>query len=293
MADQLSHGKWISALFLTGALLSFVPEYAAFAATLTYSEETKRASVQDDADLLTQSEENELLAQASELAQKTGFDIRLYTADDAEGADTQGLAEDYFESLISDGKDEVSGGCYVIDMDNRQYYLATYGDLQYYITDDRLESLLDDAWEKISEGDYAGTFQTMLEDTERYYSRGIADGTTIYNEDTGEYTVYHAPRQITRMEGVVSALIAGVVFLISFLSVTVRYGMKGRMDDGYSVRDNVSLKLSRQDDRFVNHFVTTRRIPRNDDHGSGGVGHSTTTHTTGGGYSAGGGGRSF
>ena len=259
-----------------------------------YSDQTDKASIEDQAGLLTEDEKSELLSLAADISGETGFELRLVTTDDAGGVTTQEYAENYFESLTSDGPDTASGASYVIDMDNREFYTATYGKLQYYLTDDRLNTLLDDAAEYISEGDYAGTFRSMLKDTEHFYKKGIADGTKIYNKDTGETTVYHKPKTVTPLKILIS-LLAGIgCFAVFFASVRASYGMKFESGDGFSARDNVHLNLTGRVDRLVNHFVTSRRIPKNNG-GSGGSsgGGFTTTHTTSGGYSAGGGGRKF
>lgn len=281
---------------LSGLALALVMSGMAMPASaeLYYAANTDNASIEDLADLLTDDEEDQLLSEAADLAEKTGFEIRLVTTDDAGGKETREFAEDYFESMTSDGPDVASGASYVIDMDNRNYYVASYGKLQYYLTDSRVDSLLDDAYEYISSQDYFGTFESMLEDTSDYYDDGIADGTTIYNEDTGTYTVYRKPKTVTPVK-IIIALAAGMIgFAAVFLAVRASYSMAMPQGDGFSFADNVHLQLTRKSDRLVNHFVTSRRIEHDDNehHGSSG-GNFTTTHTTSGGYSAGGGGRSF
>ena len=260
---------------------------------LIYASGSRLASVEDRAQLLTEEEETELLKQAAELSQKTGYELRLVTTDQTEGKTTQQFAEAYFESLTDDGPETASGASYVIDMDNRQIYIATYGGLQYYLTDARVDALLDHAYEYVSEGEYDQTFESMLKDTGRYYRKGIPDGTRIVNQDTGEVTVYHKPKTVTPVKVLISLLAGTAGFLAFFASVKSAYSMKGISGDGFSERDQVGLTLKRRDDRLVNQFVTSRRIPRNDGGGGSSGGGTTSTHTTSGGYSAGGGGRSF
>ena len=61
----------------------------------------------------------------------------------------------------------------------------------------------------------------------------------------------------------------------------------------YPYQEKSSIKLTQKEDRLVNSFVTTRRIPRPPkNNGGGGFGGGTTTHSSGGG-TFGGGGRSF
>ncbi len=285
--------KYLSA-FSGAVFLSLMCAFV-MPASPVYSSRTDKASIEDKADLLDDWEEAELLEEAEKLSEETGFEIRLVTTDSADGMSTREFAKNYYESLTSDRPDEASGGSYVIDMDNREFYVETYGKLQYYLTDSRLESLLDNAYEKISDEDYEGTFDSMLEDTEGWYRRGIQDGTRIYNEDTGTYTVYQKPKEITR--GKILAALTGAIagFFACFLGIKGRYSMSFSHGDGFSAAENVRLRLTGQEDRLVNHYVTSRRLPRNDP-GSGG-GHSgggfTTTHMSSGGYSTGGGGRKF
>ena len=295
-----TRGKRKTLLF-AGILSSLLASLFLFSGTcfaeIIYSEQTDLASLEDEAELLYSYEQEELLEKAGELSEKTGFEIRLVTTEDAEGESSQVYAENYFESLTENEPGKAHGGCYLIDMDNREFYVATYGNLQYYLTDDRLDSLLDDAYDEASSGDFYGVFSEMLSDTEKFYLRGIADGTRIYDEDTGTYTYYKAPKTITPFK-LATAFFSGVLaFLALFVPTLMSYGMKGKDKNDYSEKDNVSLNLIRKQDDLVNRRVTQRHIPRdNPSRGGGGGGggsHTTTVHHTSGGYTAGGGGRKF
>ena len=154
---------------------------------VTYSGITNRASIEDKADILSDEEESELLTTAEELSEETGFEIRLVTTDDAEGMESSSYAEAYFESLT----ETYEGGCYLLDLDNREYYIATYGDLIPYITDARLEELITNAGKMAKAGNWKESFSSMLGDTRKYYHEGILPGTVIYDEETGEYTTYY------------------------------------------------------------------------------------------------------
>ena len=162
----------------------------------TYSEKTKRASIEDKADILTEEEESALLTTAVKMSKESGFEIRIVTTDDAEGKASSDYAESYYESLSED----YEGGCYLLDLDNREYYFATYGDLRFYITDDRLDELISNAGVKAREGDWMGVFSSMLADTEKYIDEGILPGTALYDVDTGEYTFYSVLDTLSREE---------------------------------------------------------------------------------------------
>ena len=283
-------------VLLTGTLL-LLPAGCAFAAP-TYYEGTSRASVEDHAGILSDSEEASLLQQAGSLSADTGFEIRVVTTDDAYGMQTYEFAEQYFEALSED----YEGACYVLDLDNREYYVATYGEMRYILNDDRIDTLVWNAGDEARSGDWAGTLSSMLYDTASFCAAGVESGTALYDVETGELTAYEVPKSISPMEALFSAIFGGLGFLTVFSSTKARYKMKGPQPDDYSAKDNVSLELRRKQDMLVDRHVSQRRIPRNNGGGHGGHGghgggggfsHISTVHHTSGGHSAGGGGGHF
>lgn len=246
--------------------------------------------VYDQAGLLTGTEREELEAQAKELEENTGYDFFVVTTDDAEGKE----AVDYAEDFYMDHKSTINGVIYLIDMDNREIYIATSGDMRYRLNDDRIERMLDDAYDRVSEEEYAKGFEVMLQDTKQYLKEGIEDGTFTVDVETGEIVYYEKPKSITPVEALI-ALAAGVIAGGAvFGAIAGKYKLKwGRY--AYSYRDNSSVVLQKQNDIFVNRVVTQRRIPKDPPHssGGGGGGHSSSVHTGSGGNSFGGGGKKF
>lgn len=179
-------------LVMAGVISFSIPTFA----DPTYSEKTKRASIEDKADILTEEEESVLLTTAAKMSKESGFEIRIVTTNDAEGMASSDYAENYYESLSED----YEGGCYLLDLDNREYYISTYGDFRFYITDDRLDELISNAGVKARESDWMGVFTSMLADTEKYIDEGILPGTALYDVDTGEYTFYSVLDTLSREE---------------------------------------------------------------------------------------------
>ena len=245
----------------------------------------------DQADLMSSQEEEQVRNKLLETAEETGWNLMVLTVDNAGGRQTQQVAEDYFmEHYTQD-----DGLVYLIDMDNREIYIATSGISIRYLTDSRVDTMLDHAFDYVGDGKYAGAFLKMLSDTQSYYRSGIQSGQYNVDQDTGEIDYYQEPepKKVTPLEALIS-LIAGL-FGGGALAGTVlgKYRMKtGKYH--YSFRDHSELKLKGREDTLVNRFVTTRHIPRNpppSSHSSGG--HSSTTHTGSGGHTFGGGGRKF
>ena len=109
------------------------------------------------------------------------------------------------------------------------------------------------------------------------------------DRETGKITYY---KVLTPLEIGISLLVAAVISIAFFIIVKSRYQLK-MGGYKYPYQEKSSIKLTQKEDRLVNSFVTTRRIPRPPkNNGGGGFGGGTTTHSSGGG-TFGGGGRSF
>ncbi len=254
----------------------------------TYSDKTDLASIEDSAGLLSDEEKEELLSLAAEIAKDTKMEIRLVTTDNAQGKSAMAYAEDYFESLSQ----SFSGGCYLIDMDNRQFRVATYGDLQYYLTDNRVSKMVDNATEYARSSEWEKVLESMLSDTKAYIKEGVKSGTRIYDEETGTYKEYVPPKSITPLEAAMSFGVGLLGFLALFFSIKRSYEMKVPETNDYSVSENVHMNLKVNRDHLIDTHVNRVRI-QNDNHDSSSGGPTTSVHTTSGGHSAGGGGGSF
>ena len=279
-------GLWI--MLLAGVLFGvlFALPKRAFAAS----------SVNDRAGLLTVSEEEELLEKLLGMEQKTGYEFYVLSISDAGGKSARKCAEDYYMQVTRQAQDHEDGAVYLIDMDNREIYVAVSGNLRYILDDERMNILLDDGYEHIAVREYKETFLAMIEDTERFIQKGIRNDTYLVDEDTGEISVYQAPRQITGTEAAI-ALLAGLLSFGIFAGVTAgRYRMKLGKKTSWSYKDHTEVHLTDKKDVLVNRVVTHHRIHRDpppSSGGGGGGGHSSTVHTGSGGHSFGGGGRKF
>jgi len=275
----------VPAVFLWLLLLTCAWVQNAFADTGT-------VILEDPAGLLSQTDETVLLTAGNTLSEKTGWDVYLVTTDDTSGREARDYAEDYYMAHYH----QDDGFVCLIDMDNREIYLATSGDVIYYVTDERKEKILDAGFEAVSEGDYSGCFKAMLSGINSAYQAGIDSSNYRYDEDTGKVVYYTPPKAVTLTEAGLSLLL-GIVSALGFGGiVSASYKKKGQKYR-YNVAANTTLVLKDQRDNLINRFTTTRRIPKNPPPSSGGRsfsgGHRSTTHRGSGGHTFGGGGRKF
>lgn len=249
--------------------------------------------VYDEADLLTSEEEDALEETAAAFSERWNMDFGVVTTNDAQGKSSRDYADDFYE-MHFDTSDERGGVLYLIDMDHREIYLLTCGMAIRYLPDQRIERILDEAYEEVADGDYYGTFSAFFSETENYLEQGILPDQYNYDVETGEIDEYREPRKITSWE-IILGLIAGAAAAAGTCGfIAGKYKLKFE-DFHYDAYTDSELLLDTKEDRLVNTFVTHRRIPKNDSNGSGGSsgGSISSVHSSSGGTTYGGGGRSF
>ena len=200
-------------------------------------------------------------------------------------------ADDFYDNGGYGMGPDYSGMLILLDMNNRAIWLSTGGVMIEYINDMREEAILDRAYDHLSYGGYASGVQAALERVEYYLNKGRAEGTFLYDEATGQRLsgMYNA---LTTNEIMLAGGAAAAAALVVYLCVHGSYNLTGSTYS-YDVSSNASVRLTRDDERFVRQFVT--RAPRNTTTHSSGSGHSggSGVHRSSGGRSHGGGGRRF
>ncbi|MBQ3379923.1 MAG: TPM domain-containing protein [Clostridia bacterium] len=251
-------------------------------------------SVYDYAGVFSDEEASQIQSRIESAESQTGFDISVLTIYDAEGYSTRTYGADFYESKgLGRGVDK-TGVMYIFDFDNGEMYILTKSKALNYLTDSRINDMLDEAYVYAGEKDYYNATLSLISGTVYYYEQGEPDDLRYYDEETGEYS--RPKHGLTPMWAVIFLAIAVVVGLIvcaasrrGYTVATQRYS--------YDYRGNSSLDLNVREDRHIDTRRSRRRIPRASGGGgggrSGGFGggsRSTTFHSSSGG-SFGGGGR--
>lgn len=240
----------------------------------------------DDANLMDTEEVLELNNRANALSEEFNMDIVIVSTDEAEGKSAKEYADDFFDYNGYGFGPNYDGILFLIDMDNREAYISTYGTGIRYLTDARKESVLDIIFDSgMAKEDYYGAAIGFLDGTEYYLKEGIPSGQ--YNEPEDRIK----ENKLTTTD-VILALVGGVgaggVFA---LSVKSQYKFK-RKSNPYSYRSNSIVNFYNQEDKQINSFITHRIIPRTKPPSKSTLGRSTT-HRSSSGRSHGGGGRKF
>lgn len=272
--------------------------------------------VYDHANLFSLDEVEKLETASSQLAEDYQMDIGIVTTDDAEGQSSQDYADTFYDNNGFGYGSQKDGLLFLIDMDNREIYISTSGSGIKYFTDLRVSKMLDSAYNYISNGDYYGTAKDFLSQTQKYLKAGIPNNQYTTNrpysdprEDYNNPYIQDAPsshKPFTTRSGQplngVSILLSIIVSLIGsgiiafIVRSLVAYSYKKPRYTVPATRPNdLSVRYTQREDRFVSTHTSRVRIQSNNNGGSGGGGASgrSSVHSSGGGGSHGGGGRSF
>ena len=260
----------------------------------------------DQAGLFSETEIIQLEEKIAQCRKSTKMDVVIVSAYADGERSAEEYADDYYDyGGFGVGK-KASGVLLLYYMDGPgqpggECYISTAGTMINMLTDERIESILDDVYGDLGNRDFAGATEHFLEDVKAYVKEGVESGQYTYDRDTGEIVRYHSTRLY---EVAIAMVIAGILAGSVCLDIKKRYAMKQSSREVsnslQAYRADCAFHFSVAGDKMVNKYVRSVPIPRNTSSGSGGRGHSgsssagrSTIHTSSSGSSHGGGGRRF
>lgn len=268
--------KIIVAIFLV--LLIFLQPLVLYA---------EKTLVIDNANLMTEEEVLDLNKRANALSQEYDMDIVIVTADYLDGKTTREYADDFYDYNGYGIGPSYDGLLFLIDMENRIPYISTTGIAIRYFTDQRLDDVLDLAYDSgLPDGDFYGAALGFLKGSEDYLQRGIPSDQ--YNEPEENIK----ENKLTMTDLLIS-LLGGLGLGGGFIVTTksqYRFKKKG---NPYSYRSNSLVNFYNNEDRLINSFVTNRIIPKPQANSGSSSGRSTTHRSSSGRTHGGRGGRKF
>lgn len=219
-----------------------------------------RVVIEDDADLLTDEEEEKL---AEVMLPITDYGYVCFKSIDVNSTSTSSYVKDYYHENF--GKS--SGLVFLIDMDNRNIWIFSDGDIYDMVTTSKANTITDNAYKKATNEDYYGCAEIVF--------------TQIYKVLNGEKVV--AP-----MKYVGNALLAIAIALF------INYFVVKALSSTHKISREELVKGKKKAFSFdtprAKHTSTSRRYNPHTDSSDGG---GSSGGGGGGGSSGGGGGHGF
>ncbi|MFD0872511.1 Domain of uncharacterised function (DUF477) [Chlamydia abortus] len=220
-----------------------------------------KPKVYDFANLLTETEVEELEAMADKYGAKRETEFIILTTKDTEGKDVVKYMQDFYDDKAP-GYDKPHGNTAIltVDMQHREVYLAGFYKAKLYLDDSRLDLIRNKITPDLSNGDYYLAFSKFIKTSYKYM--GIKPGV---NPENILFTLWF---QLAASLAVGGAVV-GVMLYNSGGKVTVNEG---------TYRDFQNSRVREQRDDYIRTTVTKRRKPSsNSSSGGGGGGGGTTS----------------
>ncbi|MCI8600181.1 MAG: hypothetical protein HFE45_01120 [Oscillospiraceae bacterium] len=233
--------------------------------------------IYDFADLLTDSEEQKLKAEAREFSSLYGLDLALVTTYDAEGKSSMAYADDFYDYNGFGLDDSKSGLLLLVDMENRVVWLSTTGSAIELFTDARIKEITDGAASYLANGDYFGGCSSAF--------AAISD--TVRTDREMATVSGRAMRSARRLPFYLMGAAAVSGIAVAVMARQSKTARKARNAAGYL--DQSSIRLLVRDDQFIRSSVARTKIETSSGGGRGG----SSTHTGSSGTRHGGGGSRF
>lgn len=271
--------KLIAASLCTSALIGGAP----LLATPVLAEESSKVSkdyVVDNADLLTQTEENELSEKLQDISDELQFDVVVVTTNSTGSKTATEYADDYFDYNGYGRGSNNDGALFLVDMGDRKWAISTSG----YGIEAIVDSALDDMEEEIvpylKSGDYDGAFNEFADLT--YDIVNDAKNGKSYSNSTTSTTKNH--KDIGANLIVAFSIGAGISLIIILVYRSKLKPVKFQKEAKEYIVPG-SFNLRRSDDVFLYFNITKVPIPKNNDSDDSGSFHSSSSGSSHGGSS--------
>jgi uncharacterized protein len=261
--------------------------------------------IYDKAKLFSAAELEALENDANALSESLQLDIVVVTTDKNEGKTSRAYADDFYDQNSFGYGPDKDGVLLLINMEDREVYISTCGKGIRYLTDARIDSVLDKIYIDLGNGNYSTAVTGFMKEVEAYVAAGIPQdqynqpegtppGGTGYDPYNPDYNVTSPKQKMTMGQKIM------IYLAISVAIGSISVGIMAANNKGVSTTNRSTylrgsgLNIFDRQDLHVNTNTTFEIIHRNPPPSSSrGGGSRSTTHVSSSGRTHGGGGRKF
>ena len=252
--------KYIAAAFLLvllGTVLA--PVQSVFASdqvlwdSYTMPSTRQKERLYDQAELLFNFEQKDILDRLNALSQKHNSNIVILTCDNHSGP-IQDYADDYFDYNGFQADYNGNGILFMLSMYDREFAFSTSGNATEAFTDYGLEHLFEEMRSDLSDDDYYGAFKKYIETVDYLYTQ-YENGNTY---DVGFKDT--SPQALIKV-GVICVGIGLVVALIPLAVMAASLNNVEERADAAGYQSHNGLHMSVHKDTYLRSRTTKTRIP--------------------------------
>lgn len=217
--------------------------------------------VDDDANLLTENEIDELYLHVKDIMKKNKIDIYLVTTNSLGGLSSNDYRCDYVTDVDSLQVTNTTD-CVIllISMDNREVSISGYGKCEEKINDGKINKIIKHITPALSSGNYATAFTNAVDDINKYM-----------NKDALPFQVWFQ-------------LIIAVVLALIIVSILAHHSEGKITTNAATYLDAGQSTIPRSHDRYIRTVVTKHKKPESSSGGGTKSGSGSRSHSSGSGH---------
>lgn len=233
----------------------------AYGKAQTIPQERQLPRLVDEGDLLSASEESQLLTTLDEMSERHQCDVAVVTVKSLEGKKETRYADDFYDFNGYGMGDQKSGILLLVSMDERKWAISTYGKAISAFTDSGLSYMEDRFQPLLTAGDYAEAFTVFAQMCDDY----IAQATAGDPYDAGNMPKESFPF-LTRF--LMSLLVGAIVAFITVSSMKAKLKSVGFQKSAAAYEKPGSMHVTKKKDLFLYRNISKRRKPKQNSGGS-------------------------
>lgn len=249
--------------------------------------------VYDNADLLSDVQEQELQQRCIQIGEKYKVDIIILTINDSRYMSTEQYAENFvIQNDIGYDENRTDKACvvYLIDMDNREVYMYLGGVTQYYL-DSKWDGITDTSVSYLKMDNFYEACTRFLSDTDYYIEKRYDEFQKKYQNKWDNYSgnydsfeeEYIKHPFLVFLKNPFNCFLIALATAFIMIVIMARKNKSKMTANGDTYMDRKKFRMHRQSD----HFIRTTTVKHKVESSSGG------SHGHRGGRSHGGGGKRF
>lgn len=239
--------------------------------------------VYDFANLLTETEEEQLYNQVITYIENTNYDLALVTINENNKYSAMEYADDFFDYNDFGINSSRDGLLILIDMDTREIWVSTSGQAIKMYSDLRIDNIIDAGFNYLKNSKYYDCLSHMIDKMDYYFNLGVPSGNLDMQIDE-EGNPYYVKKIPYLMIFIISGAVCTIISLILYFKTSSKIKKQNTVT---YINPNLSNLI--KNDQFLTTHTSRIRIESSSSSGGGG----SSFHSSSSGRSHGGGGRHF
>lgn len=218
--------------------------------------------VYDEADLLTDDEEIELLDRLDSLSGEYDFDVAVATVESTDGVSMNVFTDNFYDDNYYGLGDDYDGILFMVSIGDREWHITTHGYGMTVFNQDGLDYLKEKVQPKLEDEDFAGAFSEFTDQCELFLEQAATG--TPYDSST-------LPKEpFPSMWIPISIAIGFVLALLCTKCMKAQLKSVRCQDSAVDYVRSGSMEVTRSTDIFLYNTVTRTAKPKDDNSSTGG-----------------------